>query len=250
MLGITQGLSELLPISSSGHLILVPWLADWHYLEENPVFNKTFDVALHLGTLVAVVVYFWDDVVRFAAAWFRSVGRRAIRTSRRAARLARRRRDDARGDRRRAGETRSRTTSASRGRSRSSSRSSPSCSGSPTAAPQTPRARRLRPPTAVGVGARAGPRADAGRLALGDHDHRRPVPGLDRDSAARFSFLLLIPISFGAVLYKGVKDVVFGTLPAGRRARSSSARSPPPASAWSRSTSCSATCGATTTRRS
>src|SRR5215470_3444327 len=54
-LGVTQGLTELLPISSSGHLILVPWVANWHYLEVHPDFNKTFDVALHLGTLVAVV---------------------------------------------------------------------------------------------------------------------------------------------------------------------------------------------------
>ena len=80
-LGIVQGLTELLPISSSGHLILVPWLADWRYLEENPEFNKTFDVALHLGTLVAVVAYFWHDLVRLVAAWFRSVGRMAIATA-------------------------------------------------------------------------------------------------------------------------------------------------------------------------
>ena len=79
-LGVTQGLTELLPISSSGHLILVPWIANWHYLETHPDFNKTFDVALHLGTLVAVVAYFWADVVRYVRAWFRSVGARSIRT--------------------------------------------------------------------------------------------------------------------------------------------------------------------------
>ena len=58
LLGVVQGLTEFLPISSSGHLILVPWLLDFHYLEQHPEFNKTFDVALHAGTLVAVLAYF------------------------------------------------------------------------------------------------------------------------------------------------------------------------------------------------
>ena len=58
VLGIVQGLTELLPISSSGHLILVLWAAEWTYLEQNDRFNQTFDVALHLGTLVAVAAYF------------------------------------------------------------------------------------------------------------------------------------------------------------------------------------------------
>ena len=54
-LGLIQGLSEFLPISSSAHLILAPWFLGW------PDPGLTFDVALHLGTLVAVAVYFWRD---------------------------------------------------------------------------------------------------------------------------------------------------------------------------------------------
>ena len=54
-LGLLQGLSEFLPISSSAHLILAPWFFGW------PDPGLTFDVALHVGTLVAVVLYFWRD---------------------------------------------------------------------------------------------------------------------------------------------------------------------------------------------
>ncbi|HEX5640922.1 MAG TPA: undecaprenyl-diphosphatase UppP [Thermoleophilia bacterium] len=78
ILGIVQGLTEFLPISSSGHLLLVPWLFNWHFLLENPELNKTFDVALHLGTFVAVVLYFWREIVRLVGAWVRSLSRRSL----------------------------------------------------------------------------------------------------------------------------------------------------------------------------
>ena len=78
ILGIVQGLTEFLPISSSGHLIIVPWLFNWHFLLENPGLNKTFDVALHMGTFIAVVVYFWREIGRLLAAWVRSMTRRSL----------------------------------------------------------------------------------------------------------------------------------------------------------------------------
>jgi undecaprenyl-diphosphatase len=59
LLGIVQGLTEFVPISSTAHLILIPWLLNWT-LDPNARF--TFDVLLQLGTLAAVVVYFWRDV--------------------------------------------------------------------------------------------------------------------------------------------------------------------------------------------
>jgi undecaprenyl-diphosphatase len=62
ILGLVQGLSEFLPISSSGHLLLVPWLFNWHDFD-NTAIEKAFDVALHLGTLVAVVGYFRRELV-------------------------------------------------------------------------------------------------------------------------------------------------------------------------------------------
>jgi undecaprenyl-diphosphatase len=55
VLGIIQGLAEFLPISSSAHLVIIPWLLKW---SEHTL---TFDVALHLGTLTAIVIYFFKD---------------------------------------------------------------------------------------------------------------------------------------------------------------------------------------------
>jgi undecaprenyl-diphosphatase len=80
LLGVVQGITEFLPISSSGHLILVPWLLDFRYLEEHPDFNKTFDVAVHVGTLAAVLVYFRSDIVNLTRAIFSSARRRKIQT--------------------------------------------------------------------------------------------------------------------------------------------------------------------------
>ncbi len=60
--GIVQGVTEFLPISSSAHLIIFPWLLDW----DNP--GLSFDAALHLGTLVAVVVFFRAEIARMIAA--------------------------------------------------------------------------------------------------------------------------------------------------------------------------------------
>jgi undecaprenyl-diphosphatase len=66
-LAIVQGLTEFLPISSSAHLILVPPLLGW------PDQGLAFDVAVHLGTLIAVVVYFREDIIRMIVAWFGSL---------------------------------------------------------------------------------------------------------------------------------------------------------------------------------
>lgn len=62
VLGIVQGLTEFLPISSSGHLIIFPWLLEWESA------GLAFDAAIHLGTLTAVVVYFRREILRMIAA--------------------------------------------------------------------------------------------------------------------------------------------------------------------------------------
>jgi undecaprenyl-diphosphatase len=78
LLGIVQGLTEFLPISSSGHLILVPWAQDYEFLQNNPGFNKTFDVALHIGTLIGVVYYFRHDLWGMVRGFLRTLRTRTI----------------------------------------------------------------------------------------------------------------------------------------------------------------------------
>jgi undecaprenyl-diphosphatase len=79
VLGLVQGATEFAPVSSSGHLILVPWIFGWMLIGDADV-RKSFDVALHVGTLVGALIYFRKDVVRYAVAWFRSIGTRRMST--------------------------------------------------------------------------------------------------------------------------------------------------------------------------
>jgi undecaprenyl-diphosphatase len=68
ILAIVQGLTEFLPISSSAHLVLLPRLLGW------PDQGLEFDVALHMGSLLAVLFYFRTEIWRMLRSWFRSVG--------------------------------------------------------------------------------------------------------------------------------------------------------------------------------
>jgi undecaprenyl-diphosphatase len=72
ILGVVQGLTEFVPISSSAHLIIVPWLFKWR----DP--GLSFDIALHLGTLTALLWFFWSDWVRLVRAGIASIVERKI----------------------------------------------------------------------------------------------------------------------------------------------------------------------------
>jgi len=75
ILGTLQGFTEVLPISSSAHLILVPWLFHW------PESGLTFDVALHLGTLIALTLYFWRDIVEMSRNFFSAISKKRLDTA-------------------------------------------------------------------------------------------------------------------------------------------------------------------------
>ncbi|MBC7251314.1 MAG: undecaprenyl-diphosphatase UppP [Anaerolineae bacterium] len=72
ILGLVQGATEFIPVSSSGHLVLVPWLLNW----SKP--GLVFDTTVHWGTLVAVVAVFWRDLWRLVLAWLRSLRSRSL----------------------------------------------------------------------------------------------------------------------------------------------------------------------------
>ena len=215
VLGFVQGFTELLPISSSGHLIIVPWLGDWTYLKEHEAFNKTFDVSLHLGTLVAVVAYFWHDLIGYLVAWIRSLRRRSVESE-----------DEKIGW-------------------------IIVVASIPAAiigaAFQSVIEDRLGKPWQIAIliavfalvlywADRRPERKDVGELSLkqgllvGVAQSLALAPGvsrsgitisagrflgLTRDAAARLSFLLLVPIVLGAVVLKGYTDVLKGDLPPG-----------------------------------
>lgn len=65
VLGVVQGLTEFIPVSSSGHLVLIPWLLKWD-LEPQAAF--VFNVLVQWGTLLAVIVHFWKDLIAMATA--------------------------------------------------------------------------------------------------------------------------------------------------------------------------------------
>jgi undecaprenyl-diphosphatase len=214
LLGVVQGLTEFLPISSSGHLIIVPWLQDYTFLTENEAFNKTFDVALHAGTLIAAIAFFRSEVWRLIVSFIAAVRKRAIETS----------------EERLAVAIAIGTVPAVIAGGLASDFIDEHL-GEPWMialqlivfgafldwADRRPQRRPLEGTTrrdGVWIGL-------AQVLALAPGTSRSGITitaarflGLDRDAAARFSFLLLIPIVAGATLFKGISAVHEG-LPSG-----------------------------------
>lgn len=72
VLGIVQGATEFVPVSSSGHLVIVPWFFGW------PASSLVFDTILHWGTLLSIVAVFWRDFLRIIAATVKSIATRSM----------------------------------------------------------------------------------------------------------------------------------------------------------------------------
>jgi len=215
VLGIVQGLTELLPISSSGHLILVPWLGEWTFLEQHDAFNQTFDVALHLGTLVAVVAYFRRDIAELAVALLGSIARRRIRTpAERIAWVV-------------AVATVPAALVGAAGESLIAEHLGEPWqiaillavfAGVLWLADRRPERKSMDEVGlwgAFGIGCAQALSLMPGVSRSGITISAARFLGVTRDQAARLSFLLLAPITFGAILLKGVSDVLLGDLPAG-----------------------------------
>ena len=205
VLGIVQGITEFLPISSSGHLIIIPWLFGWDEVSADEQFKHTFDVATNVGTLLAVVSYFWRDLLRLLGAWFGSIRRRTIGThDEKIAWLV-------------VVASVPAAVSGALGESFFESNFGQPWQiaiflavfgvllGIADRRPETEQIEDLSMKHAVGVGlsqvlalmpgvSRSGITITAGRFL-----------GLGRDAAARFSFLIYTPIVLGAVLYKAAK---------------------------------------------
>jgi undecaprenyl-diphosphatase len=94
VLGLIQGATEFIPVSSSGHLTLVPWLLDWSF---DPTLKMAFDVLGHWGTLVALVAVFWRDLIEILLHGLGTLRRLDPRRSSEQGRLADRIRSDPQG---------------------------------------------------------------------------------------------------------------------------------------------------------
>ena len=82
VLGIVQGLTEFLPISSTAHLRIVPALFGWHFYggtTNDP--GSAFTAVIQLGTTLAIVLYFWRELLHVTVAWFRGIRDKSVRAT-------------------------------------------------------------------------------------------------------------------------------------------------------------------------